>query len=530
MRWLRLAAGLVMMLAGVASAAPALAHAVLLATTPAEGAVLAAAPDALALTFNEVVQPTVLRLIGPDGAATDLMPLARAEGPSLVAAGPELAAALAGEGTRLLTWRAVSADGHPVGGTLTFSIGAASGAPVAADSGAEGRDIAIWLCRLLLYAALFFGVGGVFFGRWLVAGALPLPKTLGSLMAAGALSVPLALGLQGMDLAGVTSPAALADIALWRLAARSSYAATLAVAFYACLAGLAALALPHAGRWLALAAFAGIGAALALSGHASQAPQRLVWLAVALHGLAVAFWTGALLPLAAVLRRPGPEAAATLRRFSAAIPLPIAVLLLAGVVLALVQVTTPADLVTTAYGRLLGVKLLLVAALLLLALYNRRRLTPLFRADAGEGGRRLRRAIAAEVALVVAVLAVVAGWRFTPPPRALAQEAPAAAVEAMLMADDVHAMVALEPGRAGPVTLTAELMDGAGEALAPQAVTAEMASPALGIEPIRRAAELRDGRWTAPFYLPAGGAWRLTLQLRLSAFEERTLVGEVELP
>src|SRR5690606_29435656 len=147
------------------------------------------------------------------------------------------------------------------------------------------------------------------------------------------------------------------------------------VAFYACLAGLAALALPRAGRWLALAAFAGIGAALALSAHASQAPQRLVWLAVALHGLAVAFWTGALLPLAAVLRRPGPQAGATLRRFSAAIPLPIAVLLVAGVVLALVQVTAPADLVTTAYGRLLAAKLLLVAALLAVAFYNRRRLT-----------------------------------------------------------------------------------------------------------------------------------------------------------
>ena len=39
-----------------------------------------------------------------------------------------------------------------------------------------------------------------------------------------------------------------------------------------------------------------------------------------------------------------------------------------------------------------------------------------------------------------------------------------------------------------------------------------------------------SGRWTAPFYLPAGGTWHLTLQLRLSAFEERTLVGEVELP
>src|SRR6185312_9203245 len=97
--------------------------------------------------------------------------------------------------------------------------------------------------------------------------------------------------------------------------------------------------------------------------------------AVFLHTATVAFWIGALLPLAAVLRAGPDTARAPLRRFSAAIPWTTGVLLACGIGLAVVQLAAPAELLTTDYGRVLAGKLVLVAALLAIAAYNRWRLT-----------------------------------------------------------------------------------------------------------------------------------------------------------
>jgi len=60
-----------LILAGVAAATPVFAHATLIATDPADGAVLTTAPERLTLTFNEPVTPLVLRLVAPDGARVE---------------------------------------------------------------------------------------------------------------------------------------------------------------------------------------------------------------------------------------------------------------------------------------------------------------------------------------------------------------------------------------------------------------------------------------------------------------------------
>ncbi|WP_204314651.1 CopD family protein, partial [Stenotrophomonas maltophilia] len=70
--------------------------------------------------------------------------------------------------------------------------------------------------------------------------------------------------------------------------------------------------------------------------------------------------------------------------------------------------------------------LVLVAALIGLAALNRYRLTPAL-ARAPTEGRALARSVGAEILLVLAILGLVAGWRFTPPPRALAAAAHAPA-------------------------------------------------------------------------------------------------------
>jgi copper transport protein len=56
-----------LVLISLAQARGADAHASLTKAEPADGAVIAAPPAALTLTFNEAVSPLVVRLIGPDG-------------------------------------------------------------------------------------------------------------------------------------------------------------------------------------------------------------------------------------------------------------------------------------------------------------------------------------------------------------------------------------------------------------------------------------------------------------------------------
>lgn len=106
----------------------ALAHAQLRAADPGPGVVVAAPRDAVTLTFNEPVEPLVLRWIGPDSAMTELP--GEASGNGITVVPPEGLT----EGTHFLSWRVVSADGHPVGGTHSFHIGA----PPAAGEPATG--------------------------------------------------------------------------------------------------------------------------------------------------------------------------------------------------------------------------------------------------------------------------------------------------------------------------------------------------------------------------------------------------------
>jgi copper(I)-binding protein len=296
----------------------------------------------------------------------------------------------------------------------------------------------------------------------------------------------------------------------------------------ACVTGLASLHLPRLARMLSLLGFVAIGGALALSGHASRAPVSLAWAALFLHTVAAAFWTGALLPLLVVLRRSDETATAVLARFSAAIPVALGGLLTGGILLVLVQVEAPSDLWTTAYGRILAAKLAAVAALFTLAVVNRFALTPVVRTNGVNGAFALRRSIVIELILVVVVLALVAGWRFTPPPRSLASVAEVqAAVTVELSSPNTNAILTVTPGAPGAVSASVALSGANGAAIVPAEVAISFANPTAGIEPIRQPAVLgEDGTWQAAgFFLPVAGEWQVAVDARVSAFDARTIVG-----
>jgi copper transport protein len=263
-----------------------------------------------------------------------------------------------------------------------------------------------------------------------------------------------------------------------------------------------------------------------MSGHASAAsPQWLTRPAVFVHVMGVAFWVGALVPLAALLSSPGAEARATLARFSARIPFAVGALVLAGLALAVVQLETPSALWTTAYGWVLAIKLVLVAALLGLAALNRFRLTaPVERGDA-VAAQGMRRAILAEILLAVAILGLVALWRFTPPPRSEAAAALLRSAVSLHLHDaETMANVTITPGRAGPVAIEIAAFDQKLQPLSPKEVTVVLTNPAAGIEPIRRVATRTGaGPWIAEATLPVPGEWHVRLDLLVTDFRKVTL-------
>jgi len=512
-------------IASLATAGQALAHAALTKTVPADGAVVAGAPDAFSLSFSEPVSPLVLKLISPDGASRALTRFTLSDRTLAITAPSDL-----NQGTHVLSWRVVSEDGHPVGGSVLFSVGAPSAAPAITASQTEPAvRIALWLGKLGLYLGFAFGIGGVAFMAWVA----PLPaaahRPIASFLALGLLSLPVAFAAQGLDALALPPSAALQPAA-WQAAAASSFGRTALIAILALLVALLALFVPsRSGRLLAALAWLGTGAALAASGHASAAePQVLTRPAVFLHAIGMAGWAGALLPLALALRQP--DKAQTLQRFSQRIRALLLLILLSGLALAVVQVERPQALLTTPYGLVLTGKLALVAVLIGLGAFNRYQLTDAVVSGRANARSLLTRIIATEIAIIVAILAVVALWRFTPPPRALLAAA-AQPASVHIHTGKAMADISVTPGRAGPVTITVSLLDGDFGPLAAKELRLALSRPEAGIEPIeRQAIKQSDGSWqVGDLTLPVAGRWTIELEILVSDFEMTRLKETVEI-
>jgi len=524
-----IAALLVAIAAHIVLTVPANAHATLVSSEPADGAVVQAAPSRMVLTFNEPVSPLVLRLVSPD-ATTMVLPATAEQESSLAVSLPSQLR----EGTHVLSWRVVSLDGHPVGGTVVFSIGAPSASlGLAAQSTADPFVSAVlWAFKIVLYMGLFIGIGGSFFLAWLAPGLKGGGRALIAVaLVAGLVAIPVLVGLQGADALALPL-SSLASGTAWATGLGTSFGATAAFAMFALFAGFLALKpqAPKIACGLSLSGVMAAGLALALSGHASSAsPQWLMRPAVFVHVISLTFWIGALVPLGAImLKEPSPEAA--LARFSRAIPWALAMLVVSGAILAIVQVAEPNALMTTAYGRILCAKLCLVALLLVLAAWNRWRLTPTVMGGSSEARNKLSRSIALEVAIAFVILGLVAAWRFTPPPRALAA---ASAKPAVVYIHTAAAMaeVTFEPGRAGIVSVRIAIMTSDSGRLDAREVSLTLENKAAGIEAITRpATKASGGIWhVEKFPIPSGGRWSVQVDILINDFEKVTLEGTVEL-
>ncbi|WP_210529548.1 copper resistance CopC/CopD family protein [Rubellimicrobium arenae] len=537
-RWLRAALLLpLLMAAGVAQA-----HAVVTAAEPGDGALLASPPAEVVLRFNEPVALIHAQVLDPDGRDALAPGAAQSREDGLHLSLPDRL----GPGTYTVSYHVTSLDGHPVEGSLVFSLGHVSGGAHPVADGAQAWRWTFVAARLALYLGLVGAVGGVAYAR-LVRPTGPARDSVwqlaGASAALGLCAVVPTLGLHGGRLFG--GPARqLLDPATWEAGALSAFGCTvLCAAAGLALIGAAARARRRPGA--GILALMGAGLALGgfvLSGHAVTAGPR--WITsplLLLHVGAAAFWAGSLLPLVRALTRPAREAALLLQTFSRRAVPAVALLVLAGLGLAWLQVRHLAPLPATEYGRFLLVKLGLVGGLLGLAALNRLRLTPALIRGEARSPRRLRRSIQAEAALVAAILAVTAALGTTVPPRALmAAEALAApgphdpAVDARhlhVMGTGFHGDISFAPGGLGANTVAIRLRDLDGRPLQVPQVALRLSNPSRGIAPLERPARPDGpGVWRIDgVTLGVPGAWDLELEVLVSDFDRQTARARLDL-
>jgi len=102
------------------AAASAMAHTELASTAPADGAMIAAAPENVQLTFSEPVRLTALSIQKDGDRKQSLGPL---PAETIATFSVALPASIA-DGHYVVSWRALSEDTHVMNGEFMFAVGA----------------------------------------------------------------------------------------------------------------------------------------------------------------------------------------------------------------------------------------------------------------------------------------------------------------------------------------------------------------------------------------------------------------------
>ena len=478
------------------AAQPALAHALLLKSTPEANASLDRAPAQVELLFSEGLDGsfstvTVLDSAGKtvDNGDSRVDP---ADLTRMTVSLPSLA-----DGVYTVSWKALSAtDGHVTTGAFPFAVGNVDAAVLAAAAQASrqvklplGEVVARWLSYLAAEAL----VGGQLFilavwqpalrqvGGSAAAAIQPRWERLaGAAVALLVFAGVLALLVQGGQVSGaeLAAPwsAPVAGV-LFQTRYGSLWLARLALSL--ALSGLLLRTPSSRDRWLALAAGALLLLTISLGSHSAAEPDPVLpvigdWV----HLMAASVWVGGLVHFTAALwagrrARDGdgkPLAARVasrlLPRFSALALISVSTLVITGTYLAVLRLGSFELLFGTLYGKTLIVKWILAAPMVAMGAVNLLWTTPHMRQAAGaaSGSRAeapvakfFRRFVTSEVSLGVAVLLSVGLLTSLPPGRT---SATASALRGTAKADDLSLAIVIEPGRVGLNTFTLNVTSG----------------------------------------------------------------------
>ena len=455
MRRLLLGAALATVAVAAVAPAGAWAHASLLATSPAAQRIAPHAPDELALTFSEAVEPRFAVISITDVKGRQLgtgAPTRSTADPRTIERRLEPLRA----GWYLAYWRVISADGHPVRGVFTFAVGPGPGTPrqfalpsLKETAATPPLVVARWGVMLSLMLAV-----GLFLFRCVVArpvGATEEDRSLRAVTVAfvGALGtalvlvpVYLLLSTAKFSTLSVTDVGALLPLVRISSFGRGISDLEVLLALFG-VAAAVAIRLDRPGRpqrsvveLLSLGAAIACAAALlvvpGLAGHAAQTSPRALAMALDwVHLAAGSVWLGGLAGLlvlrAAARRGRRLRALATVTpRFSRTALAAVLALVATGAAQTVVQLPTFGALWETGYGRAILVKIGLLGGALVLGAVNLLVTTPrLARAGArddpeggGRGAALLRRTVSGEVVLVASTVFAASVLTSLPPPAA----------------------------------------------------------------------------------------------------------------
>jgi copper transport protein len=385
------------------------AHAALKVAYPTPDAIVAKAPLIVELTFTEEVEAQfgAVSVYDQTGARVDKGDAAL--DPKDVT---RVLATLqsVGDGLYTVSYRVISADGHPISGSYGFTVGkgiagAAYYQPAVPETG--GRPPAGVLAGYWLAAAGLLAFAGLSLVQGLVVRGEPAPALARWLWAAwgAALGGTLVyLVFRTAQAAGVSPGLALNPALLGRMLLTRTGMAVLGrlvlLAATSLLMGFATR------RWWLGWLIGELGLlTVAMGGHAVALAQPVTGVGLDwLHLTAAAAWGGGLLHFAFLVRT---DLGNRVKRFSGLAALAVAVLAGTGLYPVLLHVPSVKALTRTLYGTALMVKLGLVAGLLLLGAANLVIVGPALRRGQ-DAGKRLRWLVTAEAVLMACVLAVTA--------------------------------------------------------------------------------------------------------------------------
>jgi copper transport protein len=543
-----LAATLVALCALLAGASPAAAHAQLVGTDPADGELLETAPGAVTLSFNEPVRLTDREITVYDAQGQTVVTEASTSDSDVVVELPD--AATLGRGSFVVAWFVVSTDGHPISGSLTFSIGERSAGiadPPPAPTSSGVVTAAQGVLGVLMYVGLLVAAGLAAFV------ALVMPESFAGervrrrirtvvrvaavvAAVAAALLVPVsaayAQGQELTDVLGGFDPALVVD----EIVAAMLLTAGLGVV----VASLAAEPPEPGPRWLLLCGATVAAVSPALVGHTrSYQPAGLVVVADVVHLLAGSVWLGGLVGLVLTLRalaRRDRLAAVTLARFSTLAAGLLVAVGGAGAVLGWRILGSWSGFVDTRYGVLLLVKIGLALVVAAIGGWNRFVVLPRVTGAAGFDDRTrtagsTTRTLALEASVIVVLLGVT-GFLVNQPPRPAPADVPPgeAGVESRTVVGDLEVSAGLTPRRQGENTLVVQVQDSAGDPVALRhEPVVEVRSADLDLGEVALAGT-RTGTWSGEVVLPRPGRWEVQVALRLSRFESPVTTLPFDVP
>jgi copper transport protein len=510
--------------------ATASAHAKLQNTSPSQSATYKSGdgPRVAIVTFDEAVNAPAefLKVYGGTGQALQGVVARPQKAARVEAALPPLR-----DGTYVAVWRIVSDDGHPEQGAFTFTVG--KGGTTAADINALlASGQASWelgdgfgLDRLFAYLGAFLFVGGLVYLRLAWPTALQRRRvrrflfvSAGVAIAATLLSIPLEAAYSTAQVSNLFDGTALGNVletrfgtgALWR-----ALFLLLLVPAVVVFVGRAWSAARVMAESVVIALGLAVWATFAYAGHGDSG--RLVPLGFTTdvaHLAAASLWLGGITALAVASLATGPsdQGSRAGTRFSTVALPAIAVIVLSGIVQGWRQVGSWGALFHTTYGRLLIVKVGLVAGIVIVASASRDvvrdrvvsavrgmgRPRAAMAADA-EFARELRNGIWTEVLLAVVVLAVTAALVFTTPGGEAEQLASQPAPHTVFVTTSTSRFsyrVAMQPALAGLNTIVIAPESRQKEQLLPATLTATLAGRGRKVATVPFAA-LPDGRFVA---------------------------------